>query len=189
MKKILFLVFILFTIKLSAQKDIVNDSLVKNSTPYSMWFVEYMKLKKDSNFQIELTKNEDLKKQYEITEKYFKLYNKRFGHAMLNLLTGEGLILASLLNIELTPYFLVPSYLILIYEFSQMNNIYLLSNKFFYNAKLLVEKSGVQLNKDKWKVTQFDRYRYKVFNRRYNRIKARMLRKQKHLDLVNVDQY
>jgi hypothetical protein len=189
MKKILFLVFILFTIKLSAQKDIVTDSLVRNSPPYSMWFVEYVKLKKDSNFQIELTKNEDLKKQYEITEKYFKLYNKRFGHAMLNLLTGEGLILASLLNIKLTPYFLVPSYLILIYEFSQMNNNYLLANKFFYNEKLLVEKSGVQFNKEKWKVTQYDRYRYEVFNRKYNRIKARMLRKHKHLDLVNVDQY
>lgn len=189
MKKILFLLFVLCTFKLNAQENKVTDSTVKNSPPYTMWYVEYIKLKKDSNFQIALTKNEDLKKQYEITEKYFKLYNKRMSHSLLNILSGEGIMLVYAINYASMPYLFVPAYFLVGYEYGQFNIDFLLANKFFQNAKILVEKSGVELKKDKWKVTKFDRWRYVGFNKRYNRIKARMLRKHKHLDLVNIDQY
>jgi hypothetical protein len=189
MKKIIFLFFVLCSLKLNAQENKVTDLMVKNSPPYTRWVFEYIKLKKDSNFQIALTQNEDLKKQYEKTEKYYKLYHKRMSNSVLNILSSEGIIIVYAINYASMPYLFVPAYFLLGYEFGQFNIDFLLANKFFQNAKILVEKSGVELKKDQWKVTKIDRWRYVGFNKRYNRIKARMLRKHKHLDLVDVDQF
>ena len=58
--KLLILIF-LFNNQLNAQglsnNKIPSDSIIMNSVPYRMWFYEYVKLRKDTNFKKILNRN------------------------------------------------------------------------------------------------------------------------------------
>lgn len=180
---VFFYLIIFVSIKLNSQNLNTRDSIIINSAPYLKWYSGYIMAKKDTNFQKLLSTNAEFKKQFDTAEIYFKLYNKRQYTALLNLYSSYGLMFVFLNNLGI-PYLIIPSYVLLGYEFGQMNKNFLLAHKFFINSKLLLEKSGYDLKKEKWKVTFFDRWRYNSFTKRYERIKKRMIKKSKHLNLV-----
>lgn len=182
-KVFVFFLILLSTQNLHAQNRGSKDSIIINSAPYLKWYSEFSKAKKDSNFQKLINSNIELKKQYDSAEKYFKLYNKRQFSFILNFYASYGFLFV-FMNNPAMPYLIVPSYALLGYEFGQLNKTFLLANKFFVSSKIVLENSGYDLHKENWKVTSFDRLRYKNFTKRYSKIKSRMIKKNKHLDLI-----
>jgi hypothetical protein len=182
--KLFVISFILFsTHYIHAQNKVLKDSIVINSAPYVKWYSEFSKAKKDSNFQKLINSNIELKQQYDSADKYFKLYNKRQFSAILNFYVSYGFLFVFMNNPGI-PYLIIPSYAILGYEFGQLNKTFLLANKFFVSSKTVLESSGYDLHKENWKVSYFDRLRHKNFTKKYNKIKSRMIKKNKHLDLI-----
>lgn len=178
------LLFLIISFNANSQNNNSRDSIILNSPPYMKWYSEFRKVKNDTNFQKLLLSNTELKKQYDTADKYFKLYNKRQFSLLLNLYGSYGLLFV-FINNPGTPYLILPSYALLGYEFGQTNKTFLLVNKFFISSKFVLENSGFDLHKEKWKVSFFDRWRYNNFTKKYGKIKSRLIRKNKHLDLIN----
>ena len=182
-KVFVFFLILLSTQNLHAQNRGSKDSIIINSAPYMKWYSEFSKAKKDSNFQKLINSNIELKKQYDTADKYFKLYNKRQFSLLLNFYGSYGLLFV-FINNPGTPYLILPSYALLGYELGQVNKTFLLANKFFVSSKSVLENSGYDLHKENWKVSFLDRWRHNNFTKRYSKIKSKMIKKNKHLDLI-----
>ena len=91
--KLLILIF-LFNNQLNAQglsnNKIPSDSIIMNSVPYRMWFYEYVKLRKDTNFKKILNRNLDLKNLYDSADKYYNLIPRHNYYAATELLVGQA---------------------------------------------------------------------------------------------------
>ena len=182
--KYFFLFFLIISFNAKSQNLNSRDSIIMNSPPYMKWYSEFRKVKNDTNFQKLLLTNSDLKKQFDTADKYFKIYNKRQYSMILNL-NGGLLLLSIFIDNPVAPYLILPSYVLLGYEFGQLNKTFLLANKFFVSSKTVLENSGYDLHKENWKVSFLDRLRHKNFTKKYEKIKSRMLKKKKYLELIN----
>ena len=173
--KLLILIF-LFNNQLNAQglsnNKIPSDSIIMNSVPYRMWFYEYVKLRKDTNFKKILNRNLDLKNLYDSADKYYNLIPRHNYYAATELLVGQAGIFIFSNNYAILSPVNLPSYILIGYLFYLTSRNYEIEYALFKNVKNLFESSGYKIQKEDWRVSDVDRRRYfkyrKLFKLKYD---------------------
>ena len=156
----------------------LSDSIVINSPPYRNYYLTYKKVRMDTSFMKKINSDSELKFLFDSTEKYYKLFEKRVNKSKLLFLGGIPFF--ALTIILKNPIFAIPPYINLGYEFGKRNYTILITYKFyFYSIKLLKD-----FNKENWKVNRIDKRNYLTFKYIYELKRNRMLKKGKHLNLI-----